>query len=1047
MIKLLRGLGSLIVIGALLVGVPIALVTIAGNPLPSPEQWQAIFTLTPDYGWVITTTKVLPLLCWIAWAAFAGPLLVEIFAGIAGRPTRKRVGVFRGQQRVAASLVAAVAVMLTGFGAIGTTTPAAAADFSQSVSVSTVATAPAQSSPAPSIATTTPETAAPIAAESPAPAFVYTTVSHAVVRGDTLWDLAENYYGDGRRYPEIFEANRGVVQSDGRALSDPDLIITGWTLAVPNVQVEQAPPSPAPELPPSGTDDSTSSDSLDEGTDTGADAGGAGADSAGGAGGAGAGAGAGAGSQSDSSASDTSASTEEASTSNTDVNEADDAESLIPLATAGGAVGLLLAGLLAAIGTRRLRQRRQRAAGERIAMPEQAAADLELEMRLVENPIGVEDIDNALRGLQEWAENTGSVLPELLAVRLADDEIAVYLTQPADLPEPFEPAHPDRTAWVVRPGRATPPTRPTVSPYPALTTIGTDDAGGVLLLDLEQIGSLNVVGDAETARGVLTAIAVELAVNPWSDQIQVTLVGMPHGLAHEIGTFRIQHVDDVPALLRNLRADMDDRRAALDSYGVDDVHQARVRATEMESWAPHIVILGEEPAEHLRAELAELVARMPRLGIATVASGDAIAAGSTVVITDRTTAEYRSGGQLPPLPFHPQILAGEELELIQNLFDTTTRESIPADLPIENHIDERPPLEEQTAAPEATETAGELAEETETPVAEIPTVNTPAEEVAVGSVDETAVEPDLSSEEPASGSASSDVDDAASLPEPDAATAVDSTSSVSVEPATEGLDPAATVQAPEWPAPYVRLLGTIDVLNVADADSLPGRGVEMMAYLLLHNGQVPGAQLQKAFWPDKYEPSNNNARQLAKHLRNALGSDPEGHKLLPEGRNDVGFRIHPAIRSDWDDFRELIGPDLKVTPNEDLIAAIRLVRGQPLTPARNRRGWWVWRSLLEEQMIAAVLDAADELAHRALRHGEIDQARFAARIAQSADPLNEAGWRLELEAAMRAGSATEFSRVVDELYARPGGGDPDYELDEATQRLIDAAQTKLAGTR
>mgnify|MGYP006393778865 FL=1 len=128
MIKLLRGLGSLIVIGALLVGVPLALVTIAGNPLPSPEQWQAIFTLTPDYGWVITTTKVLPLLCWIAWAAFAGPLLVEIFAGIAGRPTRKRVGVFRGQQRVAASLVAAVAVMLTGFGAIGTTVPAAAAD-------------------------------------------------------------------------------------------------------------------------------------------------------------------------------------------------------------------------------------------------------------------------------------------------------------------------------------------------------------------------------------------------------------------------------------------------------------------------------------------------------------------------------------------------------------------------------------------------------------------------------------------------------------------------------------------------------------------------------------------------------------------------------------------------------------------------------------------------------------------------------------------------------------------------------------------------------
>lgn len=1047
MIKLLRGLGALIVIVALLAGAPVALVSIAGNPLPSLDQWQAIFTFTPDYGYVILTTKILPLLCWIAWAAFAGPLLVEVFAGIAGRQTRKRVGVFRGQQRVAASLVAAVAVMLTGFGAIGSSAPAMAAEMSYSAPVApttSMATAPLVETIAPI------EAPAPVQAEAPAPVISYATVAHDVIRGDTLWDLAATYYGDGQRYPEIFEANRGVVQADGRELSDPNLIITGWTLAVPNVQVEEAPPAQAPEPPAPDTDtDGSSLGAIDDGAGTGAGEDGGAAGGSGGAAGSG-GAGAGSGST-ESGVSGTATSTDQQFVDEGDgVDEADDADFSIPLATAGGAVGLLLAGLLAALGTRRLRQRRQRAAGERIAMPEQAAADLELELRLVENPIGVEDIDNALRGLQEWAEDSGSLLPELLAVRLADDEIAVYLTEPADLPAPFEAAHPDRTAWIVRPGRAVPPSRPTVSPYPALTTIGTDDAGGVLLLDLEQIGSLNVVGDAETARGVLTAIAVELAVNPWSEQIQVTLVGMPHGLAREIGTFRVQHVDDVPALIRNLRADMEDRRAALDSYGVDDVHQARVRATDLESWAPHIVILGEEPAEAQRTELAELVAHMPRLGIATVSSGDAIAAGSTVVITDRTTAEYRSGGQLPPLPFHPQILAGEELELIQNLFDTTSQQPHPADLPAENHIDERE-LDDSPSTATAADTED---------------VDAPVEEPSA-TLDEIAVEPEarveLISEPEQTAAVVDEVDqaDAEILVEPASAQAVEvpqagaealadaeSAQADDVPAPTDEFAevlPPVTTRAPEWPAPYVRLLGTIDVLNVPTP--LPGRGVEMMAYLLLHNGRVPGAQLQKAFWPDKFEPKNNNARQLAKHLRNALGSDPNGHLLLPEGRNNVGFLIHPEIRSDWDDFRELIGPDLKVTPNEDLIAAIRLVRGQPLTPASTRRGWWVWRSVLEEQMIAAVLDAADELAHRALRHGEIDQARFAARIAQSADPLNEAGWRLELEAAMRAGSAAEFSRVVDELYARPGGGDPDYELDEATQVLIDAAQVKLAGSR
>ena len=80
-----------------------------------------------------------------------------------------------------------------------------------------------------------------------APVIKHVTIDHHVVHGDTLWDLAEKYYGEGQRYPEIFEANRGVTQGDGRALSDPDLIITGWTLAVPNVQVEEAPPAPAPD--------------------------------------------------------------------------------------------------------------------------------------------------------------------------------------------------------------------------------------------------------------------------------------------------------------------------------------------------------------------------------------------------------------------------------------------------------------------------------------------------------------------------------------------------------------------------------------------------------------------------------------------------------------------------------------------------------------------------------------------------------------------------------------------------------------------------------
>lgn len=179
---------------------------------------------------------------------------------------------------------------------------------------------------------------------------------------------------------------------------------------------------------------------------------------------------------------------------------------------------------------------------------------------------------------------------------------------------------------------------------------------------------------------------------------------------------------------------------------------------------------------------------------------------------------------------------------------------------------------------------------------------------------------------------------------------------------------------------------------------------------------VPGALVQKKLWPDTFSSDNNNARQLAKQIRLVLGHDPDGKPLLPEGRSSVGFSKHPNVRTTWHDFCDLIGPDLSVTPSENPIHAIRLVRGQPFDGVSRRRGWWGWRGPIEEAMRAAILDTADELTHRALRTGKFDAARFAARIAQSADPLNEAGWRLEIETALSNGDVDAFNKIIDAMY-------------------------------
>ena len=49
---------------------------------------------------------------------------------------------------------------------------------------------------------------------------------HVVEDGDSLWTIAERYYGSGVRYLEIFDANRDVLQS-------PDALTLGVSLRVP----------------------------------------------------------------------------------------------------------------------------------------------------------------------------------------------------------------------------------------------------------------------------------------------------------------------------------------------------------------------------------------------------------------------------------------------------------------------------------------------------------------------------------------------------------------------------------------------------------------------------------------------------------------------------------------------------------------------------------------------------------------------------------------------------------------------------------------------
>jgi hypothetical protein len=66
---------------------------------------------------------------------------------------------------------------------------------------------------------------------------------HKVDHGDTLFGIAQKFYGDGMKFPIIAQAN---------GIRDPDKIFPGQVLQIPDLAPPPPPPppQPAPQPPP-----------------------------------------------------------------------------------------------------------------------------------------------------------------------------------------------------------------------------------------------------------------------------------------------------------------------------------------------------------------------------------------------------------------------------------------------------------------------------------------------------------------------------------------------------------------------------------------------------------------------------------------------------------------------------------------------------------------------------------------------------------------------------------------------------------------------------
>ncbi len=570
---LIEGLGALVVLVCGLVGIPVVLATTVGWPLPhhlsgGGQVADALRSTIPDSFW----PHLFASLAWIAWAYFVFSVLATAISRVRTPSGHRRRPL--GRHSAAAGLVSAVitaAVVLSQLrgaptGRIPAPTSVATAPFR-----SAVASPPSTSSVArPAlelVSDSTPLLAAQIA-----------KVTHTVVAGDTLWGIAETYYGNGEQWQAIYQANVGVLQPDGRALGNAHWIYPGWTLIIPSLTVAAPTPSPspapadptptpvaAPTTQPAATQSTVAQPahavtSHDDHTST----------------------------------SPQSAKTPHVGKKANPAPRADHADAtspvpavpgapstphpdaaprrphdvhkpvathhvrsgaddIGPLAIGAGIFGLTAIGIVGALDRRRRRQRMMRARGRRIPLPapHSAAADLELALRQYARADGALWLTRLGDLLAYATDLAGVPRPTVLAVEAQSRGLDVFVAgEIGEAPAPFERgAQPD--VWHL-PLRTDPGVLDESVAEPVrLTLFSVGQRAGVsVLINLEHYLTVHVQVPAERATGTLAAIGTELAASG-SSRARVLAVGFGYGVIDRFDDGAV--AEDLDAVLRQLQ--------------------------------------------------------------------------------------------------------------------------------------------------------------------------------------------------------------------------------------------------------------------------------------------------------------------------------------------------------------------------------------------------------------------------------------------------------------------------------------------------------------
>ncbi|WP_158412490.1 LysM peptidoglycan-binding domain-containing protein [Ilumatobacter nonamiensis] len=521
-------------------------------------------------------------------------------------------------------------------------------------------------------------------------------VAYMVVEGDTLSGIAGDHRGGADEWPAIWEENRGTDMGDGRTFDDPNLIVPGWELDIPQpATAPETEPEPAgDEAAPSEPTPVDRDDPVDPGSHQAppprtehADRSRADATP----------------SADEASPPTTTSDSEWAPASTTQTTnspttpESTASTSSVPVSGGNGEAGgratpeadaprapspiriehaaLLAAGILTLVGVRRRRALRSALPHSRIPPPPPDVAATARRLRTIEPGERAARIDVGIRAAAHRLAETGT---QIGSVRVAKDgELTLRLTGDGSLDAPWTGSGRTWTLPAAVPiEMVSEDARQVGQPCLALVTVGVDTDGRDVLVDLEAAGLTTVEAGADQADEVVRAIGSGLATSLDSEVVHLVVASLGAQCLFDHPNAR--HVDSVDGAIATAASlvgtTLGHERSSFD---------LRTHRTGGEMWEPAVALFAA--SDHA---LDHDIDPRPGRGLAHVAAcaplGDAAhhAAGARIVgHADRWVLDA-FGEEIDFAPIG--ITAAEVTDVAEMLDDATrpigTQPSLPLDI-------------------------------------------------------------------------------------------------------------------------------------------------------------------------------------------------------------------------------------------------------------------------------------------------------------------------------------------------------------------------------